>query len=413
MTPNRIQKTVTPATGGCSIAYALSAASPRTVFIEALNTYTERPFTPKRRGLVASHFLTWLRKGDRFLALVSVMADGKTYSEGERIAELRVIIANDFFSLRDEIQSIFSTRERFDSLRFLGSESYTRLVPGGYESWYNHCSAIDESIITADLEGLCSMPNLINRLYLGRGKPTVFEVDDGWERTVGDWRAGESRFPDGMKPVADRIRAKGCLPGLWFAPFVATRASPVFAEKPEWLLRDGAGNPVVAGWMAAWGRDFHCLDLSRADVLDHLDGIIETAIDDWGYRYIKLDFPLRGDPPRGTCRTRRSLRDPLGRPAPAGAEISQRARRTCRVPRLRHQGRLGRPGGQVRTAPGKVGRPFEREGYDQQGDPGPRCIPPRSGCRVLPPREHQPHRHRKGAHGARRLPVRVPGHVLR
>ena len=39
---------------------------------------------------------------------------------------------------------------------------------------------------------------------------------DGWWNCIGDWDVNEEKFPGGMKPIADYIRSKGMIPGLWF-----------------------------------------------------------------------------------------------------------------------------------------------------------------------------------------------------
>ena len=168
------------------------------------------------------------------------------------------------------------------------------LVPGGYESWYNHYTHISDIEISRDIVALASRHNLINEYYLRRGKPTVFQIDDGWERAVGDWEPDSVKFPRGMKVLAEEIEAQGMIPGLWVAPFLATRSSAVFTEHPEWLLRDNEGAPVVAGLNPGWDGKFYCLDLSRAEVEDYLVGLFRRLIEDWGYRYIKLDFLYAG-----------------------------------------------------------------------------------------------------------------------
>ncbi|GHV87739.1 hypothetical protein AGMMS50267_00990 [Spirochaetia bacterium] len=92
-----------------------------------------------------------------------------------------------------------------------------------------------------------------------------------------------------FSPVIDRY-----IPGLWLAPFLVTRRSRLYTERPGWLLRDREGQPVVAGWNPLWDRQFYCLDLSRKDVLDYLGKMIDRAIDEWGFRYLKLDFLYAG-----------------------------------------------------------------------------------------------------------------------
>ncbi|MDR1351642.1 MAG: alpha-galactosidase, partial [Treponema sp.] len=169
----------------------------------------------------------------------------------------------------------------------------TRL-PGGYESWYNHYTDINESFILEDLEALEKGENLIKGLFLDRERPVVFQIDDGWDRAVGDWEVHGERFPHGLVPVAEKIAEAGYIPGLWFAPFIVTKGARIFRERGEWLLRDREGKPVVAGFNHLWDKQYYCLDLSRRDVSAYLKGLMDRAIDEWGFRYLKLDFLYAG-----------------------------------------------------------------------------------------------------------------------
>lgn len=311
-----------------------------------LNLYVDGPAPRPRRGEVVSYFLTAFRSGDRRLILASlgqvessaggpmppiafkidrrrasvraeVLADGGRFSPGALVAAIGLFYAEDYFVAKDELRVAFrdgaaiegegcgmaasgkayvravggavpARSGRFARLAFLGKDE--RIVPGGYESWYNRYTEIDEASISRDLEALETNGNLINRYYLERRKPTVFQVDDGWERAVGDWEADPVKFPRGMSGIASRAEAKGMIPGLWLAPFLITRGSAAYRERPEWLLRDSSGRPVKAGWNPGWDGVFHCLDLSIPAVEEYLAAVFERVVDEWGYRYLKLDF---------------------------------------------------------------------------------------------------------------------------
>ncbi len=115
----------------------------------------------------------------------------------------------------------------------------------------------------------------------------VVQVDDGWEQAVGDWTANE-RFPHGMAWLAEEIRRAGFTPGLWLAPFIAHPRSRLAQDHPEWILRDGHGRPASAG-LSSVGV-CHGLDLTRADVQEHLRRLVARVAPEWGYAYLKLDF---------------------------------------------------------------------------------------------------------------------------
>jgi alpha-galactosidase len=289
----------------------------RSLLIRGFNAETAHPVRREKKGEVLSHFLAWVRAGDKRLLLASrnsperalpplsfsvgrrklglkmeVYAEGGRFASGELIAEVVVAYVKGYFEAKDFLRNCFREYRHFERLAFLGHEG--SLVPGGYESWYNHYAEIDDGIISRDLEAIASNANLINTYYLQRGKPTVFQIDDGWEVAIGDWRVDAAKFPRGMAVLAAEIEGRGMVPGLWIAPFVVERRSAVFRERPEWLLRDSSGKNVVAGWNPAWGKEFFCLDLSIPAVEDYLAGIFDTIIEGWGYRYLKLDFVYAG-----------------------------------------------------------------------------------------------------------------------
>jgi alpha-galactosidase len=298
----------------------------RNLLVRGLNAMTAHPARAEGRGEVLSHFFAWIRAGGLRLAVFSAnspdralpplsfafsrddlalsieaYAEGASFKEGEVVAEVEAILADGYFELKDALRESFSRYRTFDRLAFLGDGR--RLAPGGYESWYNHYDSIDDGIISGDLEAIGSNGNLINALYLSRGRPTVFQIDDGWESAIGDWSANQAKFPRGMAVLAQEIEARGMIPGLWIAPFVVERRSAAFRERADWILRDESGRPAVAGWNPLWGFDYYCYDLSIPEVEEYLAGVFDVLVEDWGYRYLKLDFlhagMLRGARRRG------------------------------------------------------------------------------------------------------------------
>jgi alpha-galactosidase len=267
-------------------------------------------------GEVTGSFIMYLRAGSRYLVVADVSKGGTppvcffisrdrqliqaalyvgagNNKNENHVAELRVFLAQGYFSFKDEIKNLYYD-DRFSSLDFLGKgQSIVGFRPGGYCSWYNHYTNIDEKTILSDLEGLASTDNLISLRYLKKSLPAIFQIDDGWELAVGDWEIDSAKFPRGLKCVAERIKAAGLIPGLWLAPFLLTRRSRLFRERPEWLLSE-RGRPVEAGWNPNWDGVFYCLDLSREDVTEYLRSLMNRVIDDWGFRYIKLDFLYAG-----------------------------------------------------------------------------------------------------------------------
>jgi alpha-galactosidase len=115
-------------------------------------------------------------------------------------------------------------------------------------------------------------------------------VDDGWDRCIGDWEVN-GKFPAGMKHLADTIKATGRRAGLWLAPLIAVRSSPLVRDHGDWLLRDERGRPVSAGFN--WGQQVYALDVTLPPVLAWLRELM-GRVRSWGYDYLKLDFLYGG-----------------------------------------------------------------------------------------------------------------------
>lgn len=147
----------------------------------------------------------------------------------------------------------------------------------GYTSWYRHYQNIDEPKLVRDLRGTVS-----SDFPFG-----VFQIDDGWETFVGDWLHPDAeKFPRGMRAVRDEIAAQGKTPGIWLAPFVCERKSQILQEHPEWFLRNGEDFLSGGGnWSGMCVLD---LELPRAR--DYVRQVIRTAVEEWGFSFLKLDF---------------------------------------------------------------------------------------------------------------------------
>lgn len=164
----------------------------------------------------------------------------------------------------------------------------------GWTSWYRYFNRITYANLTRDLD-IVAQSSLPFK---------YFQIDDGWQSEVGDWREARPAMQPGMADMARRIREAGLTPGIWLAPFVAGRRSALVRQHPDWLLRDGRGRPIRAGWNPMWGGDFYALDISRPAVREYLSGCLHIAAERWGYDFFKLDFLYAAALYPGSGRTR-------------------------------------------------------------------------------------------------------------
>ncbi|WP_198671544.1 glycoside hydrolase family 36 protein [Desertihabitans aurantiacus] len=171
-----------------------------------------------------------------------------------------------------------SEQEVFDRYRELLRQRHgtRRSHPGTvWSSWYS----LYETVSRAELDSI--VPRLPDLGF------TTVQIDDGWERRVGDWSANH-KFAAGMRDAASSIKALGMRPGLWIAPFITLPGTPVVERYPQMLLRDDDGELVRAG--SNWGSHYHTFDFTRPDAQDHLAETIDRLVRGWGFEYLKLDF---------------------------------------------------------------------------------------------------------------------------
>lgn len=114
----------------------------------------------------------------------------------------------------------------------------------------------------------------------------VFQVDEGWEITLGEWKPNE-KFPVPMKQVADEIKEAGYRPGIWTSPFIAHETATLWQEHPEWRLNDKEGNPCL---FPMNDTVYHVLDITNPATYTYFTQLYQMLTDDWGYTYHKLDF---------------------------------------------------------------------------------------------------------------------------
>ncbi len=148
----------------------------------------------------------------------------------------------------------------------------------GYTSWYNYYQNINEDIILRDLEAVSKKTDKVN----------TFQIDDGYQTAVGDWLSiNKKKFPNGLKPLVDKIHKKGYQAGLWLAPFGAQRGSTLAKEHPDWLIKNQKGKPIMVG--ANWGG-FYPIDIDNQDARAYIKNVFDTVLNDWGFDLVKLDF---------------------------------------------------------------------------------------------------------------------------
>lgn len=242
---------------------------------------------PEKAGIFYGYSYAYVRNGDNITLFGSLSERAGytllTFNANENIIIIEKDLEGVKFSDEKHVLDLAIIKDSYD----LAFDKYFELmdIPKprvdrkcGYTTWYNYYTNVTEQIVIRDLNSIAKLDKKLD----------IFQIDDGYERTVGDWLIYDPvKFPNGMKAVADRIHDNNMLAGLWLAPFAATPKSYVFKEHKDWLVTDQKGKYHFASHN--WGG-FYALDIYNAGARDYIRKVFDTVLNDWGYDMVKLDF---------------------------------------------------------------------------------------------------------------------------
>lgn len=160
-------------------------------------------------------------------------------------------------------------------------------VPTGWCSWYCFGANVTAAQVVENTQVIKSKtPGL---KYL--------QIDDGYERAIGDWLEVRPDFGMGLKELCGKIKAAGLEAAMWLAPFVAEEKSQVFQQHPDWFVQDEAGKPLPSARVTFGGwrnGPWYVLDGTHPQAQKYLEDVFRRMHDEWGVTYFKLDGTFWG-----------------------------------------------------------------------------------------------------------------------
>ncbi len=156
-------------------------------------------------------------------------------------------------------------------------------VSSGWCSWYYYYTKVTEQDVLSNLE------------YFKQHKDfdiSLIQLDDGYQTGIAEWGIYNdkfnSKFPHGLKWLAEQIHNSGFKAGLWVAPFFITGKSEIFENHPDWLLRKDNNQKIIAN--NNWGGFQYGLDLSIDKAVEYIEDIGKTVGEKWNFDFLKIDF---------------------------------------------------------------------------------------------------------------------------
>lgn len=117
-----------------------------------------------------------------------------------------------------------------------------------------------------------------------------FVIDDGWMENrndssggLGDWKIDRKKFPNGFKPLIEKVNALGMKFGIWVEPEMVTRDSELFRKHPEWIMSFATREYEES-------RQQLILNLAIDEVKDYVITFLDELLENNNIEYIKWDM---------------------------------------------------------------------------------------------------------------------------
>lgn len=115
-------------------------------------------------------------------------------------------------------------------------------------------------------------------------------LDDGWfgkrnsdTAGLGDWFVNEEKIKGGLRPLIEKINARGIKFGIWMEPEMVNEDSDLYRAHPDWAF-------AMPGRVPTRARNQLVLDMSRKEVVDYIFERIEKIFSENNIEYLKWDM---------------------------------------------------------------------------------------------------------------------------
>ncbi len=168
-----------------------------------------------------------------------------------------------------------------DTIRVALAEPYTL-----YNSWYDLRSVEYPRVPEAhwmNQENIARLVDKVNQnMTVKNGiKVDAFVLDDGWDVYKSDWVLRQAQFPNGLKPIAEKLATTDTKLGIWFGPIGGYSFR---MQRIEWMMQHG---------YEGINREYEYCGAFLCIGGEKYNGLFRTRIDEMiknhGVRYFKWD----------------------------------------------------------------------------------------------------------------------------
>ncbi|MGN1394031.1 MAG: glycoside hydrolase family 36 protein [Succinivibrionaceae bacterium] len=211
---------------------------------------------------------------------ISILLEGNEFNKNENyfISEYFLVLED---SSRQNLLKIFAIYLNKHHKKL----NYLETTPKGWCSWYWFYANVSCNDIFDNLNNMDYFKDYnVNLDFL--------QIDDGYQKHIGDWLIPGDKFPLGLKHVVDVIKQKGKEPAIWVAPFIASKDSELFKNHPEYFAKDKDGNVVSSDqvYYQGWRETpWYMLDFSNEEVQEYIKKVFTYFYKELNIKYFKLD----------------------------------------------------------------------------------------------------------------------------
>lgn len=153
-----------------------------------------------------------------------------------------------------------------------------KVMPVLYNAWSTFTFDVSEELILAQAERFADLG------------VEMLVIDDGWFKGrktdnagLGDWVPDPQKFPNGLKPVVEKINSLGIKFGIWVEPEMVNPDSELYKEHPDWVMNYPTREREET-------RNQLTLNLAREDVFEFTKNWLDKLLSSANIEHLKWDM---------------------------------------------------------------------------------------------------------------------------